>query len=179
MRHTIIYLFFAAAIVFTSCTKSAVSYSNLIKDEKKQIEDYIKRNNIHIIYEEPEYMEWGEKDYLEVGDYCYFHLVTPGDTTTQEVAYKDRVNIRYRRYGLGTSSDTLSYWNTNELPEPIQFQYNVTSASACTAWHLAIQRMKYSGAVGTIITPSRLGFTNDNKSVTPYIYDLSMQIRRF
>jgi len=180
MKH--IHLLLAAlcgfAVILSSCNKNS-SYANEIKNEKKLIADYIKRNHINIIYEEPEYMEWGEKDYLEVSDYCYFHLNVPGDTTSEEIVAGDYVNVRYRRYTLDVNSDTLSFWNTLEMAYPIQFQYGVSSSSACTAWHLALGKMKYTDAEGTIICPSKLGFTDDNSSVIPYCYDLKMQIKRY
>lgn len=166
-----------AAFVMVSC--NGTSYSNQLKDEKKLIADFIKRQGINIIYEEPEYDKWGEHDYLEVADYCYFHLSHMGDTTTAPVETKDNVNVRYRKYTLTVKSDTVSYWNTNEMAYPIEFQYNVSSTSACTAWHYAIAKMKYSGSEGVVICPSKLGFENDASSVTPYGYDLKMQIRRF
>lgn len=164
-------------VLGTSCSNT--SYSNQLKNEKKTIDDFIKRNNINIIYEEPDYDKWGEKDYLQVGDYCYFHLSVMGDTLTEEVNTKDDVNIRYRKYTLTLDPDTISYWNTNELPTPIEFQFNVSSTNACTAWHYAIAKMKYTGSEGTVICPSKLGFQTDASSVTPYGYDLKLQIRRF
>lgn len=155
------------------------SYSNQLRSEKKVIDEYIKLHKLNIIHEEPDYEKWGANDYLEIGDYCYFHLTVMGDTTTETVETKDKINLRYKKYGLKPNSDTLSYWNTNELPEPIEFQYNVSSSAACTGWHKAIEKMKYSGSEGVLICPSKLGFQNDASTVTPYGYILKIQIRRF
>lgn len=165
------------AMVVASCNQN--SYSAQLKQEKKVIDAYIKLHNIEIVYEAPDYMNWPENVYLEVGNYCYFNLTVPGDTATQAIVNSDNVNLRYRRYELTANSDTLSYWNTNEAASPVQFRYNVSSNEACTGWHYALRQMKYTGAEGKLICPSKLGFSNENNSVTPYGYDLKMQIKRF
>lgn len=166
------------AICLSSCNNN--SYSAQLKAEKELIEEYISRNHINIIYEEPEYMEWQENDYLEISDYCYFHLSVPGDTASKAIEYKDNVLMRYRQYKLTVNADTLSYWNTNEMSYPIQFQFNVSSDNACDGWHYALKYMRYSGAEGKLICPTRLGFNSASNTVlTPYGYDLKMKISRF
>jgi len=177
-------LVFAVAILLagmaglTACT-SATAYSTQLKNEKKLIADYIKRNNITIIYEEPAYDQWGENEYLEVEDYCYFHLTQMGDTTTDELETGDNVEMRYRKYTLNVNSDTISYWTSNDASHPVEFQYNISSNQACNAWHLALKCMRYTGSEGKLICPSKLGFNEDGSSVTPYGYDLKFKVRNF
>ena len=169
-----------AAIVLlgTACT-SATAYSTQLKNEKKLIESYIKRTNIKIIYEEPAYDQWKPDEYLELEDYCYFNLTKMGDTTSTPIKDGNQVELRYRRYTLTENPDTLSYWTSNEASHPVEFAYNITSAEACAAWHYALAKMRYSGAEGKLICPSKLGFTDDATSVTPYGYDLKFKIRNF
>jgi len=180
MTKRFLHFMLLAAVVLTgvSCT-SATAYSTQLKNEKKLIADYIKRNNITIIYEEPPYDQWKPNEYLEIADYCYFNLTQMGDTSTKPLEDNSSVQLRYRRYTLNVNADTLSYWTSNDASHPIEFHYNITSAAACSAWHLALARMKYSGAEGKLICPSKLGFTEDATSVTPYGYDLKFKIRRF
>lgn len=161
-----------------SCT-SENAYSTQLKKEKKLIEEYIKRNNITIIYEAPAYDAWKENEYLELDDYCYFHLTVPGDTTTDEIELGDDVLLRYKRYTLTDPGDTLSYWTSNDASHPIQFQFGITGSSSCTGWQEALVPMKYSGAEGKLICPSKLGFSSDAKSVTPYGYDMKIKIKTF
>lgn len=184
MKHTLYFLLglCGLSIIAVSCNNN--SYSAELKEEKALINDYIKRNHINIIYEEPDYMNWGENDFLEIGgkdSYCYFRLTQPGDTTTEEVAYQDDILFRYRQYTLTVDADTLSYWNTNEMAYPSQFQYNVNSSAACTAWHYAVKYLRYTGAEGTLICPSKLGFNSGSygSRLTPYGYDIQMKIKRF
>lgn len=179
MKKVNLVLILLAVGLLAACTKSSTSYATSLKEEKKLIEQYIERNHINIIFEEPDYMSWGENDYLEVADYCYFHLTIPGDTATEEVKAKDNINLRYRRYTLNPNADTLSYWNTNELPYPIEFQYGASTEVACAGWLYAVSKLKYTGAEGKLICPSKLGFSNESRAVTPYGYDLKIQIRRF
>lgn len=180
MKRIIAPILLLAAIVLAaaSCT-SATAYSTQLKNEKKLIDDYIKRNNIKIIYEEPAYDQWQPNEYYELDDYCYFHLTKMGDTATAPIKDGNNVTLRYRRYTLNVNADTLSYWTSNDASYPVEFAYNITSAAACTAWHYALKCMKYSGAEGKLICPSKLGFSEDANSVTPYGYDMKFRIKNF
>lgn len=166
----------AGVLCLGSCSKSSVSYANELKAEKKLIEQYIKRNNISIIYSEPEYGEWKENEYLELADYCYFHLTQMGDTNSASLGVNDRMNIRYRQYTLTENADTVSYWNTNEMAYPLVYTLT-TLYSANQGWYMAVQKLKYSGAQGKLICPSKLGA--NSSQVVPYGYDLKMQISRY
>lgn len=176
------------AALVVSC-KNANSYSNDLKKEKELINDYINRNHIKIIYEEPAYGEWKDDEYLELGDYCYFHLSKPGERMTiseagdtvyaDSIASGDRVIVRYRQYTLNVHPDTISYWTSNDSPYPIEFQYGVSTDLSCTAWHYALRCMKFSGAEGKLICPSKLGFDEASETVTPYGYDLKFRILRY
>ena len=139
----------------------------------------IKRQGIQVVTEEP--TEWGENVYWKVPDYdnYYFHLVNAGDTTTAELEAKEKVLLRYRQYTLEAYADTISYWTTLDSPYPIELQYMVQSDASCSGWQIALQYMKHSGAECKIICPSKLGFTEQNSSVTPYGYDMKIQIKRF
>lgn len=165
-----------AAICLGSCNRSATSYATELKAEKKLIEQYIKHNNITIIHEEPAYDQWKPNEYLELGDYCYFNLTLPGDTTTDELSTYDQFNLRYRKYELVEGADTISYWNTNEAAYPAQFTLS-TLYGTSEGLYLAAKKLKYTGAEGKLICPSKLG--ESSKVVTPYGYDVKIQIRRF
>lgn len=178
MKKTILYLAAAAAIItcLGSCKRSATSYATQLKAEKKLIEQYIKKNNITIIHEEPAYDQWKPGEYLELADYCYFCLTQMGDTTSDELGRYDQFNLRYRKYELTTDADTISFWNTNESAYPEQYTLS-TLYSKSEAMYYAVQKLKYTGAEGKLICPSKLG--EKASIVTPYGYDLKIQIRRF
>ncbi len=161
------------AMAFTACNGSN-TYAKELEAEKKLIKDFIKRQNINIIDTLPD-GAWGEKDFLEIDDNLYLHISQLGDTASDPVKYRDEINLRYRKYTLNTYADTTSYWTPNDAPFPVEFQYGVSNSSVCTAWNLAIGYMKYTGSEATVIVPSKLG--EDQLTVTPYGYDLKLQIR--
>lgn len=184
-------LFFTLFVVLlTACGTNSQAYSNLLSDEKQLIEDYIKREHIEIIYEEPAYSleAWGENKYLEVADNCYFRLTKLGDTLEiidgdtleiEPIKAGDRVQMRYRAYTLKVNADTVYYWTTNDSPYPVEFRYLDNGNQSCEGWHYALRYMRYSGAEGKLICPSKKGFADDIKNVTPKGYDLKFKIKRF
>ena len=180
MKHLIyfsIVIFFAGVL----CSCGSRSYANQLQEERNLIKDYIKREKINIITEEPQDGVWGEKDYLEIDDNLYFHLSDAGETDGDTVRDLSVIVMRYRRYSLNAYADTLSYWTTSDAGEPLSFQYNTAASTTCTAWYEAIRYMKYQNSEAKIICPSKLGFQDDETltNVTPYGYDLKMQIKNF
>ena len=167
------------SIVFIAVGCNQNTYSDDLKEEEKLIENFIQRQGIQVVTEEP--AEWGENVYWKLPDYdnYYFHLVNAGDTSSAEIEAKDKVNLRYRQYTLEAYADTISCWTTQDSPEPVVLQYLVASSTSCSGWQIALQYMKYSGAECKIICPSKLGFTDQNTSVIPYGYDMKIQIKRF
>lgn len=177
MKKGIIILLAIASLC--SCKDNSSTYSSDLKKEKALINEYIKREGINIINEEP--TVWGEKDYLAIEgyDYFYYHLSHQGDTNSLAVKDGDQIVLRYRQFSLDAYADTISYWTTDDGGYPVEFRYmNISDTKACTAWHLAIKQMKYSGSECRIICPSKLGFSNANYSVIPYVFDLSFKIKR-
>lgn len=173
---------------FTACTGN--TYSSDLKAEKKLIADYIEREGIHVVYELPDDDEWGEKDFYQVNgyDYLYYRLVkrgTPwhlneeGDTVhTDSILATEKVVMRYRKYTLDINADTADYWTTLNSAYPTEFSYLTDYTTAPKAWHVAVGLMKYSDSECKIICPSKLGFTEDGNTVTPFGYDLKMKIKR-
>jgi hypothetical protein len=166
------------------CGCKGNTYSKLIKKEKKKIENYMSREGIRVLGEAPDVKhgeKWGEKDYiaLEGYDNLYFHLSSAIDTNAVRLIAGDKVNVRYRKYGMDAYTDTISYWTTDDGGEPISLIVgDVPGVNSCQAWRLAILRMGRSGYECRIICPSTAGFSDDNASVTPYVYDLKISKRQ-
>ena len=177
MKTKLVYLFLLLA-TFTACKENNV-YSDLLKEERKLIEAFIQRQGITVVTEEP--TQWGNNVYWKIPEYdnFYFHLVEPGDTTQMEIEAKETVLLRFKRYTLDEYADTLYNWTTQDSPEPVKFQYMITSDNACTGWQMAVKYMKYPGAQCKIICPSKMGFSEENSSVTPYGYDIKIKIKRY
>ena len=82
------------SIVFIVIGCNNNTYSDDLKEEQTLIENFIQRQGIQVVTEEPK--EWGENVYWKLPDYdnYYFHLVNAGDTTSAELEAKDKVNLR-------------------------------------------------------------------------------------
>ena len=177
MKNISIWMLIMSFIILTGCNVN--SYSDDLKEEQKLIENFIQRQGIQVVTEEP--TEWKENVYWKLPDYdnYYFHLVNAGDTTSAELEAKDIVFLRYRQYTLNAYADTVSCWTTLDTPNPVELQYKVTSSASCAGWQIALQHMKHSGAECKIICPSKLGFSEQNSQVIPYGYDMKIKIKRF
>ncbi len=184
MKHVIYILgiFFGSMMVFTSCKGN--TYARLLQQEKDNIKTYMSVHNYEIFEgDEPanDYDWAGHPNawYKVKGyDYFYFRIDVLGDTTQKAIVPSEIAVVRYRRYTLTEPYDTASFWSTLNAPSPVEFAYLTDQTAACTAWHLAIGLMKYPDTQARIICPSKLGFTAEQNSVTPYGYDLKMKIKR-
>ncbi len=171
-----ILLIVVVSLLVVSCATN--SYAKSLEEEKELVADYIKRNNIKVIDTIP--TVWEENIYVEIDDYLYFHLSNPGDTASNDsIELGMGVNLRYRRYTLDVYADTVSYWTTMEAPNPISFRYGTQSNQTCTGWLKALPYMKYNNAEAKIICPSKMGFSEEQSTVTPYGYDLKIQLKNF
>ena len=181
-------------ILFTACNNSTYSY--LRDEENKLINNYISRNNLVILEEEPSIDHvWAENEYYHgdityYGDY-YFHLIERGDsvridsigpdkkdTIDLEIVTGDVIVARYKQFDLSENPDTLSYWTTLDQAYPFEFHYGNTSECESMAWHAAIGLMKYPNSQCQIIVPSKTGFANEQQYVTPYVYILKIKVKQ-
>ena len=188
MKKIILGLAIVMGFALMSC--SGNSYSSQRNEEDKLIKNYISRNNINVLMDEPaDDYTWAENDYLLVPDKdnFYFHLRNRGDSLFIEdgdtikidaIEPLETVVMRYKKFALTENADTLSYWTTLDQAYPMEFQYGNTTQCEATGWHIAVKYMKYTNAECQIICPSKLGFSADGSSVTPYCYILKMKIKR-
>jgi hypothetical protein len=185
MKKSVFWLLTGIVLAGIGCTNN--TYSSLRDKEDKLIDNYISRNQLVILEEEPaEDYVWGEKEYYHVSGYdkLYFHLTRRGPATDSEtgkdmtILRNDIVVVRYKQFQLYENADTLSYWTTLDQAHPYEFYYGITSGtsdgmtSICESigWQKAVQLMKYPGSECEVIVPSKQGFSNDETSVTPYVY---------
>jgi len=190
-------LLLGLGLMTAGCTSN--TYSRLRDKEDKLIANYISRNGLQIIEEEPaDDHQWGPKEYYKVSGYdnLYFHLIKrgdsiridpsdPTDTLDMTILLNDVIVTRYKKFGLTEYTDTLSYWTTLDQAHPYEFFYGKTSGIAsgytqiCEAigWHEAVRLMKYPDSQCQVLVPSKQGFEADQTSVTPYIYLMKIQVK--
>lgn len=192
MRKIIFCSLIGLTFIVIGCTTN--TYSRLRDQEDKLIANYISRNGLEIVKEEPAADHiWGEKEYYKVAgvDNFYFHLISRGDsvridsisptqidTIDQKIIANDLIVARYKRFELTENADTLSYWSTLDQAYPYEFHYGNTSECDISAWHLAIRLMKYPDSQCEIIVPSKLGDSNAQQTVTPYVYILKIKVKQ-
>ncbi|MBR1631690.1 MAG: DUF4827 family protein [Paludibacteraceae bacterium] len=172
----IIYLLLAlVTISVASCTTE--TYADELDEEKSQIKDFLKRNNLRTVGVFPADSVFDEHTFYVSSSGLYFQMTKKG-TSTDTVAAYDEVNIRYKKYALKENPDTISTWTTLEQAYPTSFQYLVSSSNACAAWHEAVGYMRYSGSQARLIVPAEIGFPSDQDPLTPYVYEIKIQIKK-
>ena len=192
MKKICFFLLFGLALMITGCASN--TYSKLRDKEDKLIANYISRNGLVILEDEPAADHvWGEKEYYKVREYdnLYFHLITRGDsirvdsisptendTVDLEIIANDLIVMRYKKFELTENADTLSYWTTLDQAFPTEFHYSNLSDCECVAWHVAVKLMKYPESLCEVIVPSKLGFSDEQTSVTPYVYILKIKVKQ-
>ena len=192
MKKILILVFLGALLLITGCSQN--TYSRLRDKEDKLIANYISRNGLNILKEEPadDYV-WGEKDYLKVPGYdnYYFHLiergdsiridsVSPGEFDTIDLTIEANalIVLRYKQFELTENADTISYWTTLDQAYPYEFHFRNLADCEAVGWHLAVQYMKYPDSQCAIIQPSKLGFSAEQNTVTPYGYIMKIKVKQ-
>ena len=163
------------ALTAVSCTKG--TYADELKAQKSTIKSYISRNGFKVLGSMPADSVFAENEFYKTEDDLYFRLDKKG-TGKDSVAIGDKINIRYKKYDLSENPDTISYWTVPEIAYPVSFWYGVLDDNSCSAWHLAVGMMKYSGAEATIIVPAALGFSADQSPLTPYVYKIKIKFNK-
>jgi len=171
---------FTTAIVFSSCNND-ITYGDQLKAEKTLIADFIKRNNIIVVEQLPTTNPWPANVYYKTKSTgLYIRITEKGDYLSPDsLEINDLIVFRYLQYTLNTKADTMSYQNTVDNAFPVTFNYyDQTQTQSCKGWHEAVSYMKYNNSEAKVILPSKLGFDNDELSVIPYGYDISIKIRK-
>lgn len=194
MKKVLLILSVGLVLLTTACNNN--TYSKLREQEDRLIANYISRNNIVVLHEEPAIDHvWAENEYYEmsISTYgpFYFHLIERGDsirvdsisptkkdTVDLEIVTGDKIVARYKMFGLKENADTLSYWTTLDQAYPYEFHYRNLSECDAAAWHSAIQLMKYPESQCQMIVPSKAGFSTEQQTVTPYVYILKIKVKQ-
>ncbi len=173
------FLLFSTAFLFSSCNNDQ-TYADQLKAEKKLISDFMSRNNYTVVETEPATRPYPKNVFFKTSTGLYINITNVGDTASEAVAVNDEVSLRYIQYTLGTSPDTASYMNTTDSPYLRKFSYYdfTQTKQSCKGWHEAVSYMKYNNAQAKVIVYSKLGFSEDQSSVTPYGYDMRIIINK-
>ena len=83
-------------MAFLASGCSSNTYSRLRDQEDRLIANYISRNNLQIVKEEPSSDHvWGEKEFYKITgvDNCYFHLISRGDSVRYDTVSASKTGI--------------------------------------------------------------------------------------
>ncbi len=179
MKKIVFFILMGVSLIAAGCASNA--YSNQRRQEDKLIENYLRRKNLNILTTlPPDNYEWRENDYYQIPgvDDLYFHLINRGDTTGYSAVTNDLIVARYKKFALTENADTLNYWTTLDVAYPMEFHLDNISECSAEGWHRAVRLMKYTDSQCELIVPSKQGFTEDQTTVTPYVYILKIKIKQ-
>ncbi len=176
-QYTFLILLIITVIATMVSCDDTKTYAELLKDEKVTIADYIKRNNIQVVSEEPKI--WPENVYVKTASGLYYRILNAGDNSpnVDSVETNDKVAVRYIQYTLTEKADTISSWNTIDSPYPTSFNF-MDYSQACKAWHEVVSYMKRNESEAQIIVTSKLGFQTYMSTATPIGYKLKIQFQK-
>lgn len=156
-----------------SCDNSK-TYAELVADERKSIENYIKTKGITVIKEFPKDSIFKENEYFLDEDGLYIHIDTLGGRRL--VRTGEEVLLWYTKKGP-LPKDTVYTSNVSNIyPDDFTYLGNYTNAA------LAIVRpLRYVGNYGRVklIAPHRTGTTTDQNAVAPFAYEVEYILTGF
>lgn len=177
MRNQSIFAAILVVLAFVSC-ESSTNYASQLEQEKKQIQQFIERNNYTVIYEYPEDSVFADGVfYYSEKDNIYFRLDQKGEGDTIKMG--DKLQVRYIQSTLDEFPVVESYWTTMDLEYPIEVTYGgYSTENNCDGWEAAFGMMQRSKAVAQVIIPSYKGFSwaTTQTTLTPYMYKLTFLV---
>lgn len=169
--NNIVFLF--SFFLFCSSCENKDTYEYELKQEKKQIDAFMKRNGFVEVDSYPADSIWDGKEnvFYHVEDGIYINIQEMGDKR-YAVQENDKVILKYIKYTLGDPMIALEDY-TN-YPKEYTYGY---STDATYGLLQAIAIMKYHGSKARVIIPSKLSSTTDMNNVIPHYYTIEMNIQ--
>ncbi len=174
--------FFALMILLvfssTSCKKKK-SLSELRREERQAINNYIKDNNINVIYELPaDTIFTNENDYYLSPSGLYIHIDNKGEGQPPQAG--EKIIVRY--YEMTLNGDTISSkMSAQDATTAYEFEYNITNSAPYFPYYSAgfNEAAGYMGENGEahIIVPHDIGFQWTKESITPCYYHIKTKIQ--
>ena len=183
-------LFFSLALslaaAFVACNNDTQQYKDLLKKERKAIDDYIKYKNITVLDKKPDTDRvYGKDTFFRASSGLYFRLEKKGEGE-DTVKIGQLVLYNFYKITLDAAPDTvMRYWKSSidYHPSP-EFLFGRDYPYPCIAFHEAVGLMKKTESQAQLIVPSAIGFSNenifpfvnDNKDVMPYLFTLRIKL---
>ncbi|WP_081963771.1 DUF4827 family protein [Porphyromonas cangingivalis] len=84
----------AVALLFTSCEKKRISYTDMIKRENKEVSEFMSKNSMRVVEDFPEGLVTPENVFVKVLEGVYIRVINPGNNT-KPISGKTRVSARF------------------------------------------------------------------------------------
>ena len=186
----------ALSFGFQACDNTK-TYAEMLEDEKKGIEDFIRQNNIKVISQSDFYAQDSttkDNEFVQLASGVYMNIVSKGYPDTDDyinendtVKSNDQILVRFMEYSILDKDTTLSNLNATEMVD--EFLYKVTSSSIAGTFLQGYMMSYYSstavpagwlvpltyvrnGAHVKLIVPSKMGQKTALQYVYPYYYDI-------
>ena len=160
-------LAFFTASIFFGCSKTKTA-QELLQDEKKAIDRFIKENDFHITTDTAEMYK--DKVYFKTKEGLYIHVIDSGGNGNKAV-YNQEVLVRFKGL-IYFKDDTIRYSNMAAESAPTTFRYGNSSSYsglACDGWAIGLNLVSENAEV-SLIVPSTLQPYSDQTSYSPQYY---------
>ena len=84
----------AFVLLFTSCEKKRISYTDMIKRENKEVSEFMSKNSMRVVEEFPEGLVTPENVFVKVLEGVYIRVINPG-SSVRPTSGKTRISARF------------------------------------------------------------------------------------
>lgn len=186
-----------ACIAFNACSDN-VSYAEMLEDEKKAINNFIKDHDIKVISQK-EFQDAGcvtdvsRNEYVQTTSGVYMQIIDKGSQNLGDtIRNNDMVLVRFAEYRLEKdSAETLvmSNFDVGQISQVDIFRYQKSGTSASGIFSSGMMYYVYQsqtvpqgwlipfnyvrdGARVKLIVPSKMGHETAMSAVKAYYYDI-------
>lgn len=182
----------ALTISFQACDNSK-TYAEMLDEEKKLINDFIRSRNIKVIsqtefYDQDSITNLEKNEFVQLASGVYMQIVDKGSKNLADtMRSNNQILVRFMEYGLVQKDTTLS--NLNDVGVVDLFLYTITSSSIAGKFLEGYMKTYYGeqvpagwlvpltyvrdGAHVRLIVPSKMGQAESMREVYPYYYDIT------
>lgn len=188
---TLFFLFLLAlGLSFQACDDTK-TYAEMLEDEKKAIDDFIRKNNIKVItqtefYAQDSTTNVDKNEYVQLASGVYMQIVKEGvEDKTDTIKNNDLILVRFVEYNLLRQDTTLSNLNDPDVVDEFKYTISSTSISGIftqgymlyygtsvpAGWLVPLVYIRNRAHV-KLIVPSKMGQQDAMQSVYPCYYDI-------
>jgi hypothetical protein len=164
-------------LIITSSCNNKKTYADYLKEEKKAIDLFIKKNNLNILSEFPKDGKFANEHdfYKDPYSGVYFNIIDHGDATVKP-QWRQTIYIRFKGLHYFKSDDTTRYSNyQSSFPEELVYIGPVSSMTKDSytnaGWAVPLSYVGHRGRVKMIV-PFEMGSSYDRSSYHPSYYEL-------